>query len=157
MASTKAKTALATAAITFLGATLLTMKAIQAARAAHVTALHDIQGTWEGNLIRGGIGLNRSLPERDRMVLRLSKNNGDYAATADLIDWGYRNVPVAVDYNYPSLHLSINPQAMFDGKVNTNGTQLNFVGFTLERTNAPDTAPEALTEAAFTPRAGSDL
>jgi RNA polymerase sigma factor (sigma-70 family) len=157
MAWTKMKTTLATAVIAVLGATLLATKAIQATRTARVTAQHDIQGTWEGNQARGKMGVNRSLPVRERMVLRLSKNNGDYTATADLIDWGYRNVPVAVEYNYPSLRLSISPQVIMDGKVNTNGTQLNFGSFTLERTNAPDLVPEALTQASFTPRAGSDL
>jgi hypothetical protein len=135
------------------GTATVTVKEIAAIR----NARHDIQGTWEGNQARGRMGVNGNLPVRERMVLRLSKNHGDYTATADLIDWGYRNIPVAVEYNYPSLRLSITPQVILDGKVNANGTQLNFGSFTLERTNAPDLVPEALTQAAFTPRAGSDL
>jgi RNA polymerase sigma factor (sigma-70 family) len=155
MAWTNAKTAVVVGVgILFAaGTATVTVKEIAAIR----NARHDIQGTWEGNQARGRMGVNRSLPARERMVLRLSKNNGDYTATADLIDWGYRNIPVAVEYSYPSLRLSITPQVILDGKVNANGTQLNFGSFTLERTNVPDLVPEALTQAAFTPRAGSDL
>jgi len=145
MAWTKAKTAIVVGVgILFAaGTATVTVKEIAARR----TARHDIQGIWEGDMLTGGVGVNRGEAGRDRIVLKLSKTNRDYTATADLIDMGRKNVPVAIDYNYPLLRLSINPQVKLNGRVNTNGTQLNFGGVKLDRTNAPNAIADELTEA----------
>ena len=159
MAWTKTKTAVAVAVMAVLGAgtTLLTIKTLQAGRVARLNALHDIQGIWEGDTSTGGAGINRGESFRNRMVLKLSRSNRDYAATADYIDLGRTNLPVAVDYAYPSLRLTINPQVIMDGKVNVDATKLNFRGFALLRTNSPDAVPGELAPDAFAPRAGSEL
>ena len=158
MAWTKAKTAVVAVAAVVLaaGTTTVAMKAIPAIHRAHLNAAHDIQGTWEGSL-GGGLGVNQGESSRDRIVVRVSKRNGAYAATADLIDLGRKKIPVAIQYAYPSLHLSINPQVIWDGYVNTDGTQMTLNGLALYRTNEPDAVAEALTEAEFAPRAGADL
>jgi RNA polymerase sigma factor (sigma-70 family) len=159
MAWTKTKTAATVAVVVVLGvsAPLLTIKAIHANRAAHLTAVHDIQGTWEGNMLGGGLGVNRGESARGLTVLKLVKRNGDYVATADLIDYGRKDAPVVIDYAYPSLRLSFNPDLIMEGRMNANDTRLDFGSFTLERTNAPDLVPTGLTEDAFRPRPGSDL
>jgi len=158
MAWTKAKTAVIAVAAVLLaaGTTTVAIKVIPAIRRARLNAGHDIQGTWEGSL-GGGMGVNKGESSRDRIVVRVSRKSGAFTATADLVDLGRKNVPMAIDYAYPSLRLSINPQVIFNGYVNTNGTQMTLNGLVLYRTNEPDAVAEALTEAEFAPRADSDL
>jgi len=159
MAWTKTKTAVAVAVVAVLGTgtTLLTAKALHASRVARLNVLHDIQGVWEGNIATGGAGIDRGESFRNRMILKITRSNGDYAAAADFIDLGRTDLPVAVDYAYPSLRLIVNPQVIMDGKVNADATRLGFRGFALLRTNLPDMVPGELAQDAFAPRAGSDL
>jgi RNA polymerase sigma factor (sigma-70 family) len=159
MSWTKAKTAAVVAVVAVLGtgAALFTINAIKTARIARLNNQHDIQGVWEGNLSTGPSGVSKTETAMDRMVLKLSKTNGRYTATADLVDLGRKSVPVAVDYAYPTFHLSINPQNLLNGWVDPEGTQLHLGGSVLQRTSSPDGVPDVLTAAMFAPRPGSDL
>jgi RNA polymerase sigma factor (sigma-70 family) len=150
MAWTKTKTAAVATVVALLalGTTAVMVNRIHTAR---IAAHHDIQGAWEGILAL-------SSDARTRLVLRFFKKNGEYDATGDAIDGAERNIPIAVNYHYPSLRLSVNPRTEFDAKVNEDGTELVINGnIVLKRTTTPDPAPERLAEEDFAPRAGSDL
>jgi hypothetical protein len=151
--------ALVVAAVAMVGAgiTVLTFKALHASRAAHLNAQHNIQGAWQGTLFTGSAGVDKGESAKTRVVLKLTKENGDYKAMVDAIDWGRKNMPATIDYTFPSLRLTVNPQMVLDGRVNAEGTVMNFNGTVLHRTDTPDTVPAALTEAEFLPRVGSDL
>jgi hypothetical protein len=124
---------------------------------APVAAHQDIEGTWEGTVNFEGVGVDQGETSRSRVVLRIVKKGGEYSARADVIDCGFRNLPVSIDYTYASLRLRVNPQIEFEGKISADGTELDFGETVLRRTSKPDQVPEKLSEAEFTSRAGSAL
>jgi RNA polymerase sigma factor (sigma-70 family) len=152
----KSTAATASAGLLIIGTIAAVIIAAYSAHAEHLTALHDIEGAWEGP-VNLGDGVDKGQSSQTRVVLKLFKKNGEYSATADLIDMGRKNIPISVNYSYPSLRITVNPQMSFDGTVNTNGTELDFGEVALRRTDTPDPVPGKLTEADFAPRAGSDL
>lgn len=90
----------------------------------------EIEGTWSGEL---DFGLNKLA-----IVFHFSKNSdGTYRATADSPDQNAKNIPIqSLEYNYPSLKLSINKigvvygakvngDTLIDGSFFQNGQLLN--------------------------------
>jgi RNA polymerase sigma factor (sigma-70 family) len=127
----------------------------------------DISGTWEGRMMIQEPGVNDGELASTRVVLKLAKSNGVYAATTDWIDLGRKDVREGtVSYSFPSLRIVHNPRDTWTIKVNADAKQMllnHFLYFTqsypvlLTRTTTPDAVPEPLTEADFQPRPGSDL
>jgi RNA polymerase sigma factor (sigma-70 family) len=161
IAWTKAKTAIVASGVFLLGtvATIMTVQAVHAARAA---AAPDIQGAWECVLDIGGVGVAKGETGKSRAVLRISKTNGAYHATADAIDLGRKDIPVRkVVYEYPSLRLEGDQWRTPPGKVNVEATEIAFKegdsSAVLKRTATPDQVQERLADSDFIPRTNSDL
>ena len=160
MAWSKAKTAIVTAAavlVTGVGAGLATPKIVHAVRAAYYP---NIQGTWEGVMPLGGMGIKKGQGTDTRIVVKLAKVHGHYVANFDAIDLGRTNVPLAgVVYDFPNIQLILNPRRneVYVGKVNAQAANMNFNGITLRRTRTPAPPYEPLDESDFAPRADSVL
>jgi RNA polymerase sigma factor (sigma-70 family) len=160
MAYAKAKTAFFMTAVALLGTgtTLLTVQAVHVARAG---VAPDIQGAWEGVGDVGGPGVQSGETSHTRIVLKISKTNGVYGATADVVDLGIKDIRLTkVRYDFPTVHFDWEPWTSFEATVNAEGTELTFPGgspVVMERTNAPDTVQERFTESDYAPRAGSAL
>ena len=162
MALSKVKTTVVTAAAVLLtaGGTGLVAYKYNPIHALHAAFYPDIQGTWEGTMPLGGIGVAKGQSTDTRVVVKLSKSSGDYAATLDALDLGRTNLPVAkVVYDFPNLQLSFYPRrnVVYQGKVNAGARGMVFNGLTLRRTDAPPPAAAPLDESDFAPRAGSVL
>ena len=161
MAWAKTKTAAAAAAAVILaaGTTTAVVEAVHSARAA---AIPDIQGAWEGT---------GEIPQQHikcRGVLRIVKINGAYRATFANIDKGMKDIPLKVDYHYPSVRAELKLPAgndRIEATVNDDGTEMSGIytepGVTipvvLKRTTNPDSVPEPFTEVECAPRKDSDL
>jgi hypothetical protein len=160
MAWAKAKTAIIVAAVTLsgTGTTLLTMQAVHA---AHAAAAPDIQGAWQGVGDIGGPGVKSGETSHSRIVLKISKTNGVYSATADVIDLGIKDTRLTkVRYDFPTVRFSLEPWTSFEATVNADATKMTFPGeppVVMERTNMPDAVPERFTESDYAPRTGSAL
>jgi RNA polymerase sigma factor (sigma-70 family) len=166
MAWVKVKTAaLATAAvIAGFGTTALVIETFHAIRAAHYP---DIQGAWQGVMLRDEDGVGAGEASRTRVVLKLTKTSDGYKATTDWIDMGRSNVVLGkVTYNYPSLQIEAFPRDTWHLKINEDATRMMLdhaihiiqpAPLMLTRTVTPDAVPPRLTEAQFAPRAGFDL
>jgi RNA polymerase sigma factor (sigma-70 family) len=160
MAWSKAKTAIVTAAavlVTAGGASFAAPKVVHAIRAAYY---RNIQGTWEGIMPLGGVGIKRGQGTDTRILLKLAKVRGHYVANFDAIDLGRTNVPLAgVVYDFPNIQLILNPHRneVYIGKVNAQAAGMNFNGITLRRTRTPAPVYAPLDESEFAPRAGSAL
>jgi hypothetical protein len=100
-------------------------------------------------------------------VLKFTKANGVYKATADWIEKGRRDVPMGkVVYDYPSLRLERTPRETWNLTVKAGARQMTWdhtIHFiqqnpvTFTRTTAPDPVPDRLAEDDFAPRPGTDL
>lgn len=156
MAWSKAKTAAITAAI-ILAAVVSTLVVVRIMHTARVASYPNLQGVWEGVLDMGGPGVYQNETDKTRVVVRLFKTNGEYSAMADAIEAGRKGIPIGVSYHYPSLKFLLNPRMQIEATVNADGTQITLMNSIFRRTNNPDTVPEKLSEADFTPRDGSDL
>lgn len=166
MAWAKAKTTAVVGAAVLLttGTGVVATKVVAAIWSSHGP---DIQGAWEGTTLLDDGGVAEGDAAHTRVVLKLVKTNGIYSATTDWIDIGRKDVPMGrVVYDYPSVQIEQNPRSVWQLKLNADATQMIWdhsihfiqpdpVLFT--RTDTPDPVPERLTEAEFTPRAGSDL
>ena len=160
MAWTKAKTAAAAglAAILVIGGTTFVVEVCLPAP--------EVQGMWQATLpLVGGYGVKAGESPKTRLVLKIVKTNGEYQATGDSIDQGYKDVPISVlDYKYPHLHVEVTDSS-FDGTINRWGTKIsgkwkeNSASGPLvwTRTTQPPTFPEPLADEEFAPRADSDL
>jgi hypothetical protein len=157
MAWTKAKTAVVAGVAILLttGTSVVVMETIHSAR---VAAYPDIQGAWEGVMPLGG-GIAKGDSSMTRIVLKLSKNNGVYNATADAIDLGRKDIPAdGVVYKYPTLEIVLSPRTTYHGIVNARATQITFEGsVVLKRTTTPDTVSEPLADDDFAPQKDSAL
>jgi len=156
----KAKTAVVIATVVLMG-TGTTMVTVQAVHAARAAAAPDIQGAWEGVGTLGGPGVQSGETDHTRIVVKISKTNGVYSATADAIDLGIKDIRVTkVTYDFPTVLFDLEPWTRFEATVNAEGTKMVFPGEppgVLERTNNPDMVPERFTESDYVPRAGSAL
>lgn len=161
MAWSKVKTAAVACAVVLLtgGATTIVVRAMRAARAAHYP---DIQGAWEG-IPDTGANI------KPRVVMRIAKTNGVYAATVDNVDKGMGGLPVTrFRYDFPNLRVEVdwpggsdiysavlNPEASEMAGTVTEGPE-HFT-MNLKRTSDPFLLAAPLTDAECTPRSGSDL
>ena len=162
MAWTKAKTAVAVAAAVLLtaGTTVLTIKAVQAWRAA---AVPDIRGAWEGVVV---VPMG---PEKVTLhaVLKISRANGTYSGTLDGVERGVKDMaPYRFDYNYPHLRVElIKDNSVFEGTVNTNTMEISGVyrepglqlPVLLKRTDSPTPVPDVLKPRQYARRPDSEL
>ncbi len=135
-----------------LGTATIVVEAMRAVHVAHLNAFHNIQGAWEGVMPLGASSMTR-------IVLKLSKSNGGYHATADMIDLGRKDIPAdGVVYKYPTLEIMLSPRTTYHGIVNPSATQITFEGVVvLKRTTTPDTVPEPLADDDFAPQKDSPL
>jgi hypothetical protein len=160
MPKKKTKTAIVVgAALLFVcGAALLLVKH---ERTVH---LERVQGAWEGAMHFHGGPLLRT----QRVVLRVFNENGSYHAAYDEIDTGRKNLPATqFDVGRTSVNFASGAGFSFRGIMDSDATKITgrwtWPGgrfsqpLTLTHTTAPDTVPEPLAEADYTPRAGSDL
>ncbi len=160
MAWTKAKTAIVISATVILGVgtTTIVVEAIRAMHVAHLDALHNIQGTWEG-VMPLGEGIAKGDSSMTHIVLKLSKSNGGYNATADAIDLGRKDIQAdGVVYKYPTLEIVLSPRTTYHGIVNARATQITFEGSVmLKHTTTPAAIPEPLADSDFAPKKDSVL
>ena len=162
MAWTKTKTAIiaGVATIVGIGTTAIVVNTLLPSP--------EIEGTWLATELLGGSGVQAQESPKTRLVLRITKVNGNYQVAGDDIDRGYKDVQVKnFSYKHRRIHAEIPdiPDA-FDGVVNLAGTKIsgrwkegNGGSGPLEfmRTANSPPFPEPLTDAEFAPRAGSDL
>jgi RNA polymerase sigma factor (sigma-70 family) len=156
MAWSKTKTAIVagTTALLMLGGTELFLN--------HERTIHleRIQGAWEGTL---RYGLNK-----ERVVLKVAKDNGMYHAVIDRVDGGSKNLPATTfEAGGSSVSLDSGGAFSFKGNINEDATEIagrwNWTGtknstpLTLKRTTTPDAVPDPLTEADLAPRPDASL
>ncbi len=119
----------------------------------------NIAGDWEGVFPVGPPGVKNGDITSTRVVVKLSKKSGKYAVSFDAIDMGRTNLPAAgVVYDFPNIQLSIYPKRnmVYQGKMNSTATRMDFNGVILRKTTSPPTYTP-LEEQDFAPRAGSDI
>jgi hypothetical protein len=108
-----------------------------------------------------GPGVKSGETSHSRIVLKISKTNGVYSATADVIDLGIKDTRLTkVRYDFPTVRFSLEPWTSFEATVNADATKMTFPGeppVVMERTNMPDAVPERFTESDYAPRTGSAL
>ena len=160
MAFSKAQTAAVTAAVILLTAGGAGFAVPKIVRAIRMDYYPNIQGTWEGIMPLGGLGIQNGQSTETRIVVRLSKGFGRYSANIDALDLGRTNVPVAkVVYDFPNIQLFVYSRrnVVYQGKVNAQAVGMNFNGLSLKRTRMPAPRYTRLEESDFAPRAGSVL
>lgn len=115
----------------------------------------DIQGAWEG---KGGESPNSPI------LLRIASVNGAYQANLADLGWGTQRQFNTFTYRYPYVHSGpVESDGSFVGIVDPSGETISIKRYdqtdtiTIRRTTHPTPFPEPLTDAEFTPRAGSDL
>jgi|GEM_PF-1807090 len=160
MARTKTKTAVVAGAGVLLvaGLTLAILKY------EHAVHLQRVEGAWEGTLqFHAG-----PLLRKQRMVLKIFRENGTYRAVFDQIDTGRKNLPATrFSVGGSSVNFESGSAFVYQGKLNPDATEMTgrwkWVGgrnsqpLTLTRTATPDEVREPLAEADYAPRPGSDL
>jgi hypothetical protein len=119
----------------------------------------DLQGAWSGTLDNG--------KSKQRLVLKISRNQDAYTATLDAIDLGRRDLPVtAIRVRGTNVHVELAAfDAIYRARLNVDAMRLSGVlkqpGAThllvLNKTAHPPKVPEPLLPSAYKPRAGSDL
>jgi RNA polymerase sigma factor (sigma-70 family) len=158
MAWSKAQTAIVVGVGVLLAAGAGTMLVERAARQP------DIQGAWEGTLEYG--------PQKERIVIKVVKDNGSYRATGDAINLGVKDFPFnEFVYDHPSVHFERDyfkgdsNNFIYDATLNSDMSEMsgtwkqNGVSspLILKRTTQPDSVPEKLKGSDYAPRTGSDL
>jgi hypothetical protein len=130
----------------------------------HVAHLQRVQGVWEGTL-RFHVG---QVMRKQRIVLRILRENGACRAVLDQVDLGRKDIPTtALSAGWSSVTFESQSNFVFRGRLNSEGTEItgrwNWVGgrrsqpLTFTRTTAPDVIPEPLAPADYAQRPGSDL
>lgn len=160
MAWPKTKIAVVAGAVVLLAAGLI-LAIIKYEHAAH---LERVQGAWEGTLqFHAG-----PLLRKQRIVLRIFKENGSYHAVFDQIDIGRKNLPATkFAVGGSSVNFESGSDFVYQGKLNRKATEMTgkwqWVGgrnsqpLTLTRTATPDKVQEPLAEADYARRPDSDL
>ena len=159
-AQTKSAAVTAAAIILATGATTAVVEVVQSGRG--VAAMPDIQGAWQG------IGEIPQQHIKARGVLHISKTNGAYQATWDIIDRGVKAVPFELTYHYPDIRTVLKlavGDIVYEGRLNADGTEIAgtysepnvSIPVVLKHTANPDSAPEPFTADECAPRRDSDL
>ena len=134
----------------------------------------DIQGTWISTVSLSGWGVHKGESPKARIVLKITKTDGNYQVTCENIDKGIKDVPfLNFTYKHGFLHAEIPSDArtdlavrtFYDAKVNFSGTKISgklsepktSLPMVFSRTTNPPAFPEPLADSEFAPRAGSDL
>lgn len=156
MAWTKTKTVIVAAAAALLafGTTELFLNH---ERTVH---LEKVRGAWEGVLRYGQY--------KERVVLKVLKDNGKYHAVIDRVDGGSKNLPATTfEADSSSVSLESGSAFSFRGNVNRDGTEIAgrwvwsgtkiSTPLTLKRTATPDVVQELLTEGDLAPRPDANL
>jgi RNA polymerase sigma factor (sigma-70 family) len=163
MAWAKAKTAIIAGAaiVVATGATPLLVETV---RSAHTT-YPDIQGAWEN--VEDTSQLDPAWRGNVHQVLKVSRTNGAYQATVDLIETGQTDFPITtVAYKNGTLRLQIHTWGYYEGTVDPAGTQIH--GFFMswngrkaaavwKRTTHPAVPPPPLAESDYAPTGNSAL
>jgi hypothetical protein len=146
------------AALLALGAMLLILK--------HERTVHfeRLQGAWEGAMHFHWGRFMRT----QRVVLRISGQNGSYKAAIDEVDLGMKDLPAAqFDFGSKAVNFKLADGFTYRGTLDGDTMEIrgrwkwpggNYsqpLAFT--PTNSPDPVQEPLAEADYAPRAGSDL
>jgi hypothetical protein len=152
--------------VVIAGAALLLLSGVTIVLVKHERTVYAdrFQGAWEGALHYHGGNFQRT----QRIVLKIFKENAASYAMVDQVDSGIRNLPSArLDVGWKSVHFELGTGFSYTGTLNGNAPEITgrwkWPGgdysqpLTLARTTTPDTVPEPLAEADYTPRAGSDL
>ena len=163
MAWHNAKAAIITGAaiVVATGTTPLLVKTVNSAH----TAYPGIQGIWETSLVSSK---NAPVESFDlHQVLKISKTNGAYHATIDLIETGQRDYPVTtVAYKNGVVRLQLNAWGYYEGTVDPSGTELqgsynprngNKGDVVWKRTTHPDVPSPLLAESDYAPAGNSTL
>jgi RNA polymerase sigma factor (sigma-70 family) len=140
---------------------------VEAVRSAHADVSPDIQGAWE-TVEDARVVLSTVAPQFDlHEVLKISKTNGTYRATLDLIETGQTDFPItAITYKHGTLRLQIHTWGHYEGTVDPTGTEIR--GFFLsrngrkadavwKRTTHPDIPAPPLAESDYAPTGYSTL
>jgi hypothetical protein len=146
------------AALLALGAMLLVLK--------HERTVHfeRLQGAWEGAMHFHWGRFMRT----QRVVLRISRQNGSYKAAIDEVDLGMKGLSAAqFDFGSKAVDFKLADGFTYRGMLDSDTMEIrgrwkwpggNYsqpLAFT--PTNSPDPVQEPLAEADYAPRAGSDL
>ena len=170
MAWSKAKTAIAGAAIALMGigGTAVVVSALWPAP----NPVPDIQGAWEATYDMGSdVGVHWWEKAQSRMVMTITETNGVYQAPFYNIGVGANGFieSESVTYKYPDIHIEYKYKggdgATFDGKINRSGDKISTravqdnqtYSIVFRRTTHPTPFPEPLAYDEFAPRAGSPL
>lgn len=130
----------------------------------HKVHLERMLGAWEGTM-RFHVG---PLMRKQRLVLRVFKEDDSYRAVFDQIDLGRKNIPpTKFSVGSSSVVFESGTAFVYDGKLNGEATEIagrwRWPGakysqpLTLARTATPDAVREPLAAADYAARAGSDL
>ena len=169
MAWAKAKTAVLAGAAILLGiGTAVLVAQAQAPHSINAPVMAkgpDIEGAWEGNVtFLNGVGVKRGDKDHSRIVFHIEKTNGVYAASADFIDAGVKNLRATwLSYDFPTLRMEVENWAYCEAKINPAASEMTvrFAGLeeavVLKRTETPDAVPEPLAPTDFAAHTGSDL
>jgi hypothetical protein len=168
MASTKLKTIIVAGLLLILLVGVTVSVSLKTVHSSRPSARLDITGAWEGvSEIPGVTGVLRGEAARTRVVIKVSRTNGIYIATCDVIDTSPNAFQITnVVYDPPSVHFQADQGISYQGTLNAAGTELagtvTWPGFTplpalFKRTAMPSVAPVSLTESDYARRAGSDL
>jgi hypothetical protein len=160
MPQNKTRTAMlaGVAVLLVFGATLLVLK--------HERTVHfrRLQGAWEGAMHFHWGRFMRT----QRVVLKISEQNGSYKASVDEVDLGMKDLPAAqLDFGSKAVNFKLADGFAYHGVLDSDTMEIrgrwkwpggNYSQpLALTPTNTPDTVQEPLAETDYTPRAGSDL
>jgi hypothetical protein len=160
MAWSKSKIAVAAGVVVLLAAGFT----LGISKYEHAAHLERVQGTWEGTLqFRAG-----DLMCKQRILLRIFRENGSYHAAFDEIDNGRKNLPATkFTVGGSAVNFESGSDFVYQGKLNRAATEIagrwrwlgskNTLPLTLTRTATPDGVQEPMAEADYAPRTGSDL
>lgn len=157
MAWTKAKTAIVVGAAAFL--------AIGTSTIIVCAPGPDISGTWEGTVTdKKGLGVHAGDSPKIRIVLKISRSNGNYQVSGDDIDQGEHLPITKVVYRFHTLHLDFPDGSYYAGSVNFTGTKISGgvkgkdpVPLTFKRIANPPPFPEPLKDEEFATRPDSQI
>jgi hypothetical protein len=146
------------AALLVLGVLLLVLR--------HERTVHfkRLQGAWEGAMHFHWGRFMRT----QRVVLRISGQNGSYKASVDEVDLGMKDLSVAqFDFGSRAVSFKLADGFTYRGTLDSDTMEIrgrwNWPGGNYSQplaftpTNTPDSVQEPLAEADYTPRARSDL
>jgi hypothetical protein len=160
MAQQKQKIAIQVSAAVLLAAAL----ALVLVKYLHHIHLQRVEGAWEGLLEHHAGPLMR----KQRMVLKIFRENGSYYAAIDQVDNGLKNFPVtSLSIGRSSVKFEVSNGFTYNGKLNgeeitgrwkwPDGNDNYSQPLRFVRTTTPDKVPEPLAEAEYAPRPDMDL